>query len=192
MKTQNWIVIAAIACLLVGTSGAAMADDITCTDNPGGTGTSSPVINGETVDGDVIVLGNCIITASVINGNIIVDNSDDPLARFVLNVSIVGGQVKVDGGSAAIIDSVVTSEKKRAILIKSVDGDTIVSGTTVQSTGAETASIVVRADLADSAKVLLYANTVSNGSIKCVDKLNIQTYAQGNTVPRGEISCFGQ
>lgn len=94
MKSQKLIGITAIAYLLLGESGVAMADGITCTDDPDPGDLSQPVINGETVDGDVVVRGNCYITLSVITGNITVDNGLNPKARFALNVSTVGGRLK--------------------------------------------------------------------------------------------------
>lgn len=91
MKTQKLIVIAAIFCLLVGASGAAMAEN-TC---EGGW------ITG-TVDEDIILRGQsqgCTIDNATINGNVIATGGAD----VTIQVSNVNGRIRIVDATTAVI-----------------------------------------------------------------------------------------
>ena len=93
MKTQKLIVIAAIACLLVGASGAALAED--CAEGfLTGTINESVVVNGTP----------CVISDAVVSGNIEIENAD--------NATVVGSQLSgnlkvVNSGVVAIVGNAV-------------------------------------------------------------------------------------
>jgi hypothetical protein len=91
MKTQKLIVMAAIFCLLVGASGAAMAEN-TC---EGGW------ITG-TVEEDVILRGQsqgCTIDNATVNGNVIATGGAD----VTIQVSNVNGRIRIVDATTAVI-----------------------------------------------------------------------------------------
>ena len=191
MKYQKLLVITAIVCLLMGASVAAMATDIICTDmgNP-----AEAVLINELVEGTVSVTGNCIIENSVILGNVTATLERNEV--LVLLRSVVMGQVKVTGGSAAIDNNILPGGSGgNRIVIKRIDNDTVVSDNLIQGPG----NIVVRGSDLESAIVAIYSNTVINGDIRCVGNVSQDTsgvdtdaFAYDNVVPAGVVTCFGQ
>jgi hypothetical protein len=95
MKTQKLIVIAAIICLLVGVSGAAMAE----TPCPGGS------IVGGTYDEIVITeFVSCSVVSVHVTGRVLVRGAD----QFTMMGSLVNGNVRViNTVSAALVDNQV-------------------------------------------------------------------------------------
>ena len=172
MKTQKLLVIVAISCLMLGVSGAAMAQDSNC---PAGAVTGL-------VDGDLTVRGDCVVQGAVITGDVRVNNAVEN--SFVLRDTTVNGQVIVRGGSVIITRTVVVSSNLR---VKDTI-DTVVENTLVA---------VGNMRFVGNQQVLIYSNTVPVGDIRCKDNINpddllIGEYATQNIVPTGVVTCFGQ
>jgi len=175
MKTQKLLVIAAIVCLLVGTSGTAMAEDNTCPDE---------VVEYQTVEGNLLVTRqDCLVQGATIKGNVIVDNLGNPNGIFVMKDTIVRGKVTVKGGEALIDKSTIVTLNLR--VLETVDA-------------LVTHTLLLRGNMVfrDNGAVLIYKNVVTFGNIRCVDNLDPikrpREYATGNLVPFGKITCFGQ
>jgi len=173
MKSQKLLVIVAISCLLVGASGAAMAQpNNTC---PLG------VILGEVVVGNLTVGGDCYVSGAIITGNVIVSNARADV--FVMYDVVVNGRVKVTGGSAVIYRSVVVGRN----LVVEDTVDTIVEYTLIEAGNMR---------FVGNEQVLIHSNTVNDGNIRCVNNVGLSgqlgEYATQNTVPNGVVTCFGQ
>ena len=177
MKTQKLIVIAAIVCLLVGASGAAMAEKKEDPNNKCPLG----VVIGEVVIGDLTVGGDCLVSGAIIMGNVIVSNARTGV--FVMYDVVVNGRVKVTGGSAVIYRSVVVGRN----LVVEDTVDTIVEYTLVEAGNMR---------FVGNEQVLIHNNTVNSGNIRCVNNVGpsgqLGEYATQNRVPNGVITCFGQ
>ena len=184
MKTQKLIVIAAIICLLVGTSAVAMAQDVDCTEKQG-------VIQGETIDGNVLVDGDsCNIVDSVILGDVIARNlsRNDYLA---IAYTTVEGQIRVAGGSVQLVGVSMPSydgAPENRIVIRNADTDSAVLGTAVGK-----GNIVVRraAGAIGNEIVVLQDNQVLNGDIRCNEPARSNTRSVNNLTPRGRVTCPG-
>ena len=189
MKFQKLFVSAVTVCVLVGASGAAMAQaNRVCTDerNP-----RLGVIHDETVFRNISVNKNCLIKDSIILGTITVLNDSHPLSTFILEGSLVVGEIRVIGGAAVIARNIVSGDN--SIVIDSADKDTVVSDNLLQGTG----NIIVEGSRAESALVLIDSNTLSHGDIRCVNNADpasgaVDAFARDNIVPRGQVTCFGQ
>ena len=176
MKTQKLIVIAAIVCLLVGASGAAMA-------KKGATNTNTcdlGVVPGEVVIGNLEVTSqDCVVFQAIIMGDVIVDNTrkGDSGFIFIMRDTIVNGMVEVTGGSAVISGTEVINSN--LVVIDTID--TVVNETLVAAGNMRFES---------NERVLIRGNVVPVGSIRCVK--NIEEYATQNLAPNGVVKCFGQ
>jgi len=98
MKNQKLFVSAAIVCLLVGASGAAMAELNGCGDG---------VLLGETFDSGLRITGDepCVIISSTIQGDIRVIN----LPYVLLLNNKVGGIIRVDGNAGIGVANVIAN-----------------------------------------------------------------------------------
>ena len=177
MKTQKLIVIAAIVCLLVGASGAAMAEDEVC-------GLVDGIVNG-----NVTASGDCIIRGAIINGNVIAEL--DPGESLVVKGAIVTGKIKVTGGSSWITTTILPAgagAPNNRIVIESPDQSSYVG-----DNGIDEGDIVVRGSATETeiAKVYINSNTVLNGDIKCVAGSETDTLATRNIVIQGKVTCPG-
>jgi len=187
MKLQKLLVNAAAACLLVGASGAAIAD-IVCNGNE--IPEDGFLKIGHTV-GDLHVTGNCVIVDWIVAGDVIANLG--PTDTLVMYENIVLGKIRVKGGSAALKFNILpgghvtggnaTSGGGNRIVIDSVDNDTVVTRNLLQGPG----NIAVIGSLIENAQVLIEGNTVTRGSIWCQD--TEAAIASGNKVPRGKITC---
>jgi hypothetical protein len=176
MKTQKLIIIAAIVCLLVGASVAAMArphgapPDEVCRNG---------VITREVVSGDLTIVGSCIIVDTVITGNVTVTNWD---SNFVMRDVVVQGRVNITGGKVVVQRTAIVGGKGLVIedAVEAI----------VDNVFVEDASMKFNHNV----QVLILNNVVSNGNIMCGtdDNANNQEYAQRNIVPNGVITCYGQ
>jgi len=198
MKTQKLLVIAAIVCLLVGASGAAMAATV-CGDDSGNP--EDGYIEQSLVVGNVQVTGNCVLDGITIVGNVIANLEHNEV--LVVNNALILGKVKVTGGSAAIVSSLfpgggfVSSSGRplgqgNRILIDNIDEDTLVQANIVQGGG----NILVRGGAAGDSIVYIQNNTVLSGNIRCVGTVgptgSAGVLATGNVTPLGVVTCFGQ
>jgi DNA/RNA endonuclease YhcR with UshA esterase domain len=143
MKSQKLIVIAAIVCLLVGASGAAMAQE-TCAEG---------ILEGTEefpleVAGDIIIDGrSCFIHNVIVKGNVIATNSE----QLTMIDNLVEGDVRVIGGRNAIIilntvrNLVVRHNEMAAVAINVAARTIRVNGTiykaTVKRNGAAVAIV---------------------------------------------------
>ena len=175
MKTQKLKLIVPLICSLLGTSGAAMADDNTC---PGGT------VGYQTVEGNLVVTKqDCLVKYATIKGDVIVDNLGGNNAIFVLKDTIVMGEVKVKGGQVLIDRSQIVTSNLSVV-------------NTTSALVTHTLLLKGNMVLTDNLEVLIYTNVVTFGDILCLDNINEigrpRVYATGNLVPFGKITCFGQ
>jgi hypothetical protein len=134
MKTQKLIVIAAIVCLLVGASGAAIAQEACAEGILSGTEEESLV-----VDGDIIIDGrSCFINNVNVSGDVTVTNSEDlsmvdnRVAGNVRitegrNVTIIGNTIggDIDSGDPFAFSDLVVSNNRRAAIYLNIVTDTI-------------------------------------------------------------------
>ena len=184
MKTQKLIVIAAIICLLVGTSAVAMAQDVDCTQQQG-------IIQGQTINGSVFVDGSeCVIVDSVIVGDVIARNlsRNDYLA---IAYTTVEGQIRVAGGSAQLVGVSMPAyddAPENRIVIRNADTDSAVLGTAIGK-----GNIVVRraAGSIGNEIVIIQDNQVLNGDIRCNEPARSNTRSVNNLTPRGRVPCPG-
>ncbi len=192
MKPQKLLLSGATALMLVGASGAAMADTI-CNGND--IPEDGFLKIGHTI-GNVKVTGNCVIVDWIVVGNVIADLG--PTDTLVMYENVVLGKIKVTGGSAALKFNILpgghvtssggngTSGGGNRIIIDGVDNDTVVTRNLLQGPG----DIVVRGSLLEGAQVLIDGNTVTRGDIRCQDPEDAT--ASGNKVPRGKTTCSVQ
>jgi hypothetical protein len=183
MKSQKLIVIAAIVCLLVGASGAAMAKgpkppppDEIC---------ASGVITREVVEGNLAIAGGCIIVDTVITGNVKVTNYE---SNFVMRDVVVQGKVKITGGKVVVQRTAIVGGHGGQGLVIEDAVEAVVDNTLVEDASMK---------FNNNIQVLILNNIVSNGNIKCGpgdygEGGNNQEYAQRNIVPNGTITCYGQ
>ena len=173
MNTNNTFSSIMLICLLFGTSGTAMADDSTC---PGGT-VQYAVILGNLIVADV----SCIVKYTTIRGDVIVDNTGENNAIFVIENSIVQGGVVIKGGNVVIDKSTILSKSLSVFDSQ----DALISHNKVLS-----GNMIFDANMG----MLIYENVVAFGDIQCLDnsKIQINYFATGNLVPLGHITCFGQ
>jgi len=174
MKIQILLLNAAIFCLLVGTSGVAMAQVNTC---PGG------VLNNQTVEGTLRVIGqSCQVQGVTIRGNVVVNNLGVPDAIFIMKDTTVDGGVKIEGGRAIIDKSIIATLRLRVLnTIQTLVADTLVAF----------GDVVFR----DNLEAFIYRNVVGFGDIRCVDNQigRPRQFARDNLTPFGDIrNCFGQ
>ena len=179
MKTQKLIVIAAIVCLLLGASGAAMAKGPK-NDCPQG------VVLGEVQIGDLVVKNkDCLIQDAIVMGNVRVDNKGKPGVIFIMRDVVVNGEVTVKGASAVIAQTVVVEN----LSVEETVLETVVTETLILGPG----DMVFK----DNQQVLIYHNVVQDGDIQCVGNINpftdpVGAVAVDNVVYNGNITCFGQ
>jgi hypothetical protein len=129
MKTQKFIVIAAIVCLLVGASGgAAMAE-----------GCGDGVLENETFEGNLVITDelSCSIIGSTIEGNLRV--------RDTFNVLLLNNKV---GGSIRVI----RTEGEEGLGVANVLANTVFSGNLVVNEYA-TANVIENETLAGTIRV---------------------------------------
>jgi hypothetical protein len=114
MKSQKLIELASAACLLLGVSSASMAVDCV-----GG------VIEEITVDEIIIDGQSCFVNDVVVEGDVIVKNSED----FTMVSTQVAGQVLVKGGRWATLFAnkvnggiVAVDNERAALLVNVVEG----------------------------------------------------------------------
>ena len=88
MKLQKLFVSAAIGCLLVGVSGAAVAADVTCEDG---------LINNETVDNVTVTGRSCHISETIVEGDVTVTDSPN----LTMTNNRVAGQIKVTSSTGS-------------------------------------------------------------------------------------------
>ena len=182
MRFGNLLLSALTSCVLVGASGAAMAAE-DCNE-------LNPQLQGDVVVGTVRVTADCVISSSIIYGNVVADL--DANETLVLSNSIIVGRVKVVGGAAVVFGNTVAGGNN--IVIDSVDADTSVTENLVQGSSRSKGNILVR-NLSETAAVLVSNNTVSDGDIRCAaggQQTGGDVFATGNLVPRGTVNCFGQ
>ena len=115
MKIQKLIVIAAIVCLLVGVSGAAMARN----DCPDGT-----LVGGTYDEIEIDEFENCSLVGVLVTGNVLIEGADNismmgctvtgelrvtnTVFAFLIRNQVFGGNVEVIGnGSSAVLNNVV-------------------------------------------------------------------------------------
>ena len=176
MKNQKLLVIAAIVCLLVGASGAAMAGgEIRDSFCPNGA-----VLN-EIIGNLTVEEGGCLVSDSIIAGNVKVSNGPDDV--FVMRGVTIGGSLEVRGGSVVITGAVLSSANFKVVGAV----DTVVSDTLIES-----GNMIFRRN----ERLFIYRNVVNNGSIRCKNNIDLngqrQELATQNIVPSGVVTCFGQ
>jgi len=169
MKTQKLIVIAAIVCLLVGASGAAMARN----DCPDGS-----IVGGARVEIVIDEFVNCTVVNVTVTRRVQVANAD----QFTMISSKVSGNVQVTNTvSAALINNEVfngnllaTSNAYSSVVLNVVnDGDIRVNDN----------------DGRQDAIVAVVQNQVADGNM-WVNK-NEKADVKENIVRNGDLKCFG-
>jgi len=177
MKFQKLLVIAAISCLLVGATGAAMAGPELPTDSDCPLG----IILNAAVNNLTVVNGDCLVRDSIIAGNVIVSNGPDDV--FVMREVVIGGSLEVRGGSVVITGAILSSANFKVVGAV----DTVVSDTLIES-----GNMIFRRN----ERLFIYRNVVNNGSIRCKNNIDLngqrQELATQNIVPSGVVTCFGQ
>ena len=166
MNFQNLFIRAAIGCLLVGVSGAAMAVDC-----PEGR------ILFDTVDEIVIDGQGCLVYGTVVEGRVQVTNSP----QFEINDSEVGGPIRILGTGAQ------SSENVTVFRVDVFSGDVevvgfetaIVAGNTLQDGDLE---------VNNNLGAVVTRNAV-NGDISCIG--NAELDAGGNRAS-GDNTCIPQ
>lgn len=167
MKTQKLIVIAAIVCLLVGASGAAMARN----DCPDGS------LSGATFEEIVInEFASCSIVGVVVNGDVLVTNAD----QFTMLGSLVRGKIRV------------TNTVSAALVGNQVDGDNLVTRGNTLSTVVRNyvlnGSIRVIDDTCEQQQeVSVLQNLVGDGNLRV--NCNETADVKENKVTNGDITC---
>ena len=180
MKSLKLFLGAALAWLLVGTSGFAVAQDLNSCE--GGS------IENLTVQGDVRIDSSCTIYSSYIKGGKVIASFTDPTDRLIMDRTIVEGRVKVTGGSATITNNTVEGR----LIIDSTIYSTVLKDNVLNSDGDP--NIVARNN---TAGVFILGNIVPRGDIKCTNNFiepgtQPGELARGNVVPIGTVSCFGE
>ena len=104
MKSQQRIVNLALACLLVGTSGAALAQTVTCV---------AGNIENTTVERIVIDGRSCYIHNVIVTGTVEVTNSE----KLIMIDNEVTGTVRIQGGR----DVLLVSNRARSIVVRNND-----------------------------------------------------------------------
>lgn len=167
MKTQKLLVIAAIVCLLVGASGAAMARN-DCPDGSITGGTYDEIVINEFV--------SCSIVGVYVTGRVLVKNAD----QFTMMGSLVEGNVRViNTKSAALVDNQVVGGNlvARGNLFSTVLRNVVLGG-----------NIRVNDDTCDQQQeVSVLQNLVSGGSLQV--NCNETADVKDNKVTDGNITC---
>ena len=200
MKTQKLIVIAAIVCLLVGVSGAAIAGKGDKVEE-----CRTGFLSNETVLGDVIVTDrDCLIEGSLITGNVIVQQGKkNATGVFVMVNNVVHGTVDIKGGATVLTRNAILSETSPGLRISDGIGDSIVEQNAIQGGGGmeiiDNDQIAVLNNLIGGGgsivlnandQVLINRNIVYDGDIQCIG--NEEELATENIAINGNITCFGQ
>lgn len=167
MKTQKLFVIAAIVCLLVGTSGAAMARN----DCPDGT------LTGGVYDEIVInEFASCYIVGVVVNGDVQVRDAD----QFTMMGSIVNGNIRVTNTvSAALWDNQVNEGN---LVTRANTFSTVLRNVV---TGGNIRVIDDEGDDAQEAAVVQNLIFVGNLRVNGNEKADVKE----NKVTDGDITC---
>ena len=167
MKSQKLLVIAAIICLLVGASGAAMARN-DCPDGSITGGTYDEIVINEFV--------SCSIVGVYVTGRVLVRDAD----QFTMMGSLVEGNVRViNTKSAALVDNQVVGGNlvARGNLFSTVLRNVVLGG-----------NIRVNDDTCDQQQeVSVLQNLVSGGSLQV--NCNETADVKDNKVTNGNITC---
>ena len=187
MKTQKLFVIAAIVCLLVGASSAAMARN----DCPEGSivgGTYEEIVINEFV--------SCYVVGVVVNGDVRVSNAD----QFTMMGSLVNGSVRVTNTvSAALADNqvnegnlVTRGGRYSTVLRNVVTGGNIrvISDGTddaQEATVVQNLIFVGNLRVNGNEKADVKENKVTDGDITC--KNNDRLDSKDNDAFGGKVNC---
>ena len=167
MKPQKLLIIAAIVCLLVGASGAAMARN-DCPDGSLAGGTLDEIVIDEFV--------SCSVVGVVVTGRVLIKDAD----QFTMKGSLVEGNFRViNVVSANLVDNQVVNGN----LVAKGNGVSFVAKNIV--TGG---TIRVNDDTCDQEQdVAVLLNLVFNGNLRvnCNDKADVKE----NKVTNGDITC---
>jgi hypothetical protein len=136
MKNQKLLISAAIVCLLVGASGAAMAQE-TCTEGILQGTEEEPLV----VEGDIIITGrSCFINNVIVNGDVTATNSEDLTMidnEVVGNVRVIGGRfATIIGNKVGMVEDssntfpilTVSNNERASVLINLVTNAIVVTG----------------------------------------------------------------
>ena len=195
MKTKKLLVITAIVCLLVGTSGAAMArndcpegslaggtfDEIVITDP----GVDCSVV-GVIVNGNVIVrdADQFTILGSLVNGNLRVINS---VSALIANSTVEGGNLVTRGGEfSTVVRNIVIGGSIRVIDDKDSGND---SGFEQQQKVSVLQNLVFSGNLRvnGNEEADVGENKVTNGDITCSG--NDRLDSKDNDAIGGRVNC---
>ena len=178
MEFQKWFLSATTGCLLLGASGAALAEDSTCV---GG------IINNRTVDNVTVNGTSCFISETKVNGNITVTNS--PL--FVMTNDRVLGTIAITGAEAGEGSGQVLLYDVNSFNDVSVNGvglvwffnNRVVGGDGVA--GGEARNVVFENNT-DEVEIF---NSIVDGNLSCMNNNFVVT--EGNIVG-GTDTCSAQ
>ena len=185
MKTQKMIVIAAIVCLLVGVSGAAMARN-DCPDGSLVGGTYSEIV----IDG----FESCSVVGVYVTGSVRVVGAD----QFTMSSSLVSGNVRVintrsavllgnqvDGGNLVARDNTFSSVLRNIVLggtIRVIDDSEEAEAQVLQN-------LIFNGNLRVNGheKADVKENKVTNGDITC--RNNDRLDSKDNDAIGGTVNC---
>ena len=194
MKTQKLFVIVAIICLLVGASGASMAEGPK-TDCPGGVivgGRHEGIrLTGLTDDESCVVLGSAVIGSVIVKGTgkITIMNSyveGDIRVIDMFSATIVDNDVGRSGGGHIVVRDVTESDVLRNLVggnirvIDTSEQDQITSVLYNEALG----NLRVNGNFAADVRF----NMALQGNITCNNNVNLM--ASANVARAGRVACF--
>ena len=197
MKTQKLFVIVAIICLLVGASGASMAQSPT-TDCPGGVivgGEHEGIrLTGLTDDESCVILGSAVIGSVIVTGTgkITIMNSyveGDIRVIDMFSATIVDNDVGRSGGGHIVVRDVTESDVLRNL----VGGNIRVIGTSEQDQIDPITNVLYNETLGNLRVNGNFAadvrfNLALQGNITCNNNVNLM--ASTNVARGGRVACF--
>ena len=186
MKFHKLIVIAAIVCLLVGASGAAMARN-DCPDGSLVGGTYEEIVINEGFE-------SCKIVGVYVTRRVLVDGAD----QFTMIGSVVDGNVRVvNTASAALLDNqadggnLVAIDNTFSIVLRNIvlDGTIRVIDNTEEKQTQVLQNLIFNGNLRVNGhkKADVIENKVKNGDITC--KNNDRLDSKDNDAIAGRVNC---